>query len=127
LLLLGDVSFAHDIGGLAAARLVHSPFVVLILDNDGGRIFEQLPAARLFGEALEHAELWLTPTGLDFQHAGPLFGIPFMKPATLPELEADLRRALATPGPTLLHARVPPHAARDTYRAVASELELTEP
>jgi 2-succinyl-5-enolpyruvyl-6-hydroxy-3-cyclohexene-1-carboxylate synthase len=83
LLLLGDVSFAHDLGGLAAARLVKSPFVVLILDNDGGRIFEQLPAARLFGDALEHAELWLTPPGLDFRHAGPLFGMPFGAPASL--------------------------------------------
>lgn len=127
LLLLGDVSFAHDLGGLAAARLVQSPFVVMILDNDGGRIFEQLPAARLFGEDLEHAALWLTPTGLDFQHAGPLFGIPFMKPANLPELEVALRHALVTPGPTLLHARVPPHGARDIYRAIANDLELTAP
>lgn len=127
LLLLGDVSFAHDLGGLAAARLVKSPFVVLILDNDGGRIFEQLPAARLFGDAGEHAELWLTPPGLDVRHAGPLFGLPFVAPTSTPELEAALRHALATPGPSLIHARVPPHGARDIYRSIAAELETPAP
>jgi 2-succinyl-5-enolpyruvyl-6-hydroxy-3-cyclohexene-1-carboxylate synthase len=123
LLLLGDVSFAHDLGGLAAARLVKSPLVVMILDNDGGRIFEQLPAARLFGDAEEHAELWLTPPGIDFRHAGPLFGMPFSAPRSVSELEVALRHGLATPSPSLVHARVPPHAARDCYRAIAAELE----
>jgi 2-succinyl-5-enolpyruvyl-6-hydroxy-3-cyclohexene-1-carboxylate synthase len=127
LLLLGDVSFAHDLGGLAAARSLKSPFVVMIVDNDGGRIFEQLPAARLFGEAEEHAELWLTPPGLDFRHAGPLFGMPFSAPASLPELEAALRHGLATPGPSLVHARVPPHGARDLFRAIAAELDTAAP
>jgi 2-succinyl-5-enolpyruvyl-6-hydroxy-3-cyclohexene-1-carboxylate synthase len=127
LLLLGDVSFAHDLGGLAAARCVKSPFVVMILDNDGGRIFEQLPAARLFGEAEEHAELWLSPPGIDFRHAGPLFGMPFSAPTSVSELEIVLRHGLATPGPSLVHARVPPHAARDSYRAIAAELGALAP
>jgi 2-succinyl-5-enolpyruvyl-6-hydroxy-3-cyclohexene-1-carboxylate synthase len=127
LLLLGDVSFAHDLGGLAAARLVKTPLVVMILDNDGGRIFEQLPAARLFRDAEEHAELWLTPPGLDFRHAGSLFGMPFAAPTSVSELEVALRHGLATAGPSLVHARVPAHGARDSYRAIASELELMTP
>jgi 2-succinyl-5-enolpyruvyl-6-hydroxy-3-cyclohexene-1-carboxylate synthase len=49
LLLLGDVSLVHDLGGLAVARVLHTPLVLAVLDNDGGRIFDQLPVRDLYG------------------------------------------------------------------------------
>jgi 2-succinyl-5-enolpyruvyl-6-hydroxy-3-cyclohexene-1-carboxylate synthase len=122
-LLLGDVSLAHDLGGLAAARLVKTPFVIVVLDNDGGRIFEALPVARLFPEQPERAALWLTPPGLDLSHAAATFGLPYVAPASAAELRAAVEAALDRPGPTLVHARVQPTSARDTARAVFAELE----
>jgi 2-succinyl-5-enolpyruvyl-6-hydroxy-3-cyclohexene-1-carboxylate synthase len=46
LLILGDVSFAHDLGGLLAARAAHAPLAILVIDNRGGQIFAGLPVAR---------------------------------------------------------------------------------
>jgi 2-succinyl-5-enolpyruvyl-6-hydroxy-3-cyclohexene-1-carboxylate synthase len=64
--LCGDRSFLHDLGGLLAARRHGLRAVFLVLDNDGGGIFEHLPIAA-FPERLE--ELFVTPHGLDL---GPL-------------------------------------------------------
>lgn len=123
LLVLGDVSVAHDLGGLAAARLVKSPFVVLVIDNGGGRIFDHLPVARLYGEQSERAELWLTPPQLALEHAGPLFGIPYGAPRGLDELRAALHRAWDHPGATLLHVRVAQESARSTLQRLKLELD----
>ncbi len=127
LLLLGDVSLAHDIGGLAAARLVGSPFAVVVIDNDGGRIFETLPVARLWDGAPERSELWLTPPKLAFEHAAALFGLPYAAPKTARELAAALSEALARDGATLVQVRVPAHSARDAIAAVIAEIDRSVP
>jgi 2-succinyl-5-enolpyruvyl-6-hydroxy-3-cyclohexene-1-carboxylate synthase len=60
---LGDLAFLHDVGGLrAAAGLDNLDFVVI--DNDGGAIFDFLPqAAELEPDTFER--LFTTPHGLD--------------------------------------------------------------
>jgi 2-succinyl-5-enolpyruvyl-6-hydroxy-3-cyclohexene-1-carboxylate synthase len=63
-LLLGDVSAAHDIGGLAAAAAATTPLAIVVVDNQGGRIFEHLPIATATDpHTLER--LWLTPPAFD--------------------------------------------------------------
>jgi 2-succinyl-5-enolpyruvyl-6-hydroxy-3-cyclohexene-1-carboxylate synthase len=122
-LLLGDVSLAHDLGGLAAARLVKTPLAVVVVDNEGGRIFEALPVARLFPEKPAHAALWLTPPALDLAHAAAAFGLPYVAPATVAELRTAGESAHAQPGPTHVHARGTPTSARETTRPRRAELE----
>jgi 2-succinyl-5-enolpyruvyl-6-hydroxy-3-cyclohexene-1-carboxylate synthase len=60
---LGDLAFLHDVGGLrAAVGLDNLDFVVI--DNDGGAIFDFLPqAAQLDAEVFQ--KLFTTPHGLD--------------------------------------------------------------
>ncbi|HTQ05840.1 MAG TPA: 2-succinyl-5-enolpyruvyl-6-hydroxy-3-cyclohexene-1-carboxylic-acid synthase [Polyangiaceae bacterium] len=127
LLLLGDVSFLHDLGGLAAARLVSSPLALVVIDNDGGRIFETLPVEKLWRGAPERAELWLTPPKVAFEHAAALFDVPYAAPRSAGELSDALKSALARPGATLVHVRVPEHGARDAIAAVGAELERSVP
>jgi 2-succinyl-5-enolpyruvyl-6-hydroxy-3-cyclohexene-1-carboxylate synthase len=125
LLLLGDVSFAHDLGAAALLRGVKSPLAVVIVDNGGGRIFEQLPVARLFdGDAPGSFErLFLTPPELALEHAGPLFGVRYAAPRDASALEREVRAALATPGATLIHVSVAGHSARDTKERVERAIE----
>ncbi len=124
LVLVGDVSFAHDLGGLAAARQVTTPLAILVLDNDGGRIFDELPVAALYEATPSLRPLWLTPPTLSIPHAAGLFGLPPSEPHTLAELRSAVRLALERPSATLIHARVGPTSAREVRRAAARELEL---
>jgi 2-succinyl-5-enolpyruvyl-6-hydroxy-3-cyclohexene-1-carboxylate synthase len=117
-LLVGDVSFAHDLGGLAAARKVDVPLVIVVLDNDGGRIFEGLPVARLFDERPESSELWLTPPRLELEHAARSFGLPYACPAGPAELGQNLGEALERPGPSIVHVRLAPHGTREASVAI---------
>jgi len=63
-LVLGDVSFVHDLGGLLAAREARAPLTIVVIDNGGGQIFAGLPVADAgLGAAFDRH--WLTPPGVD--------------------------------------------------------------
>lgn len=64
-LVVGDLTFFHDLNGLMAAKLYNLNMKVIVINNNGGGIFSFLPQAnhrknfeRLFG----------TPLDLDFKH-----------------------------------------------------------
>ncbi|HEV2473801.1 MAG TPA: 2-succinyl-5-enolpyruvyl-6-hydroxy-3-cyclohexene-1-carboxylic-acid synthase, partial [Chthonomonadales bacterium] len=63
-LVIGDLSFFHDLNGLLAARLHRLNLTIVLVNNDGGGIFSFLPQAA-YPEHFE--QLFGTPTGLDFR------------------------------------------------------------
>jgi 2-succinyl-5-enolpyruvyl-6-hydroxy-3-cyclohexene-1-carboxylate synthase len=67
--LLGDLSFLHDVGALQLAARHSVPLLIVVIDNDGGGIFQSLPCAEL-GETFERC--FVTPHGLDLLHAAKL-------------------------------------------------------
>ena len=116
-LLTGDVALAHDVGGLLAARRLGLGLglTVVLLDNDGGGIFNFLPVAREGADFEEHVA---TPHGLDFAHAAALYGCAF-EDATSPEaLRAALDRALEAPATTILRVRTEREANRALHEEV---------
>lgn len=125
-LLVGDVSFLHDVGGLAAARHARAPLVVVVLHNGGGRIFEQLPlgAREDLRGAMPH---FVTPHGAHLVHAAHLYGHQHVRVENVDALRGALRQALEGTGCTVVEAMVPPHGAmteRERVRAaLASALE----
>jgi 2-succinyl-5-enolpyruvyl-6-hydroxy-3-cyclohexene-1-carboxylate synthase len=122
LLLLGDVSLLHDLGGLALARLVKTPLVFAVIDNEGGRIFDQLPVRELYGGDTALAQFWHTPPGLDLAHAARLHGIAYSAPASLAALATVTAEALQRPAATLLQVRVAPDSAREMRERVLERL-----
>ncbi|MEK3887683.1 2-succinyl-5-enolpyruvyl-6-hydroxy-3-cyclohexene-1-carboxylic-acid synthase [Bacillus sp. FSL K6-3431] len=69
-LVIGDLSFFHDMNGLLAAKLYKLNINIILLNNDGGGIFSYLPQA---GEPKHFDVLFGTPTGLNFEHAVKLY------------------------------------------------------
>ncbi|WP_437615111.1 2-succinyl-5-enolpyruvyl-6-hydroxy-3-cyclohexene-1-carboxylic-acid synthase [Sorangium sp. So ce834] len=129
-LLLGDLSLLHDLTGLLlAARAAGdggAPLVVVVVQNDGGRIFEHLPVARRGAALLDRC--FTMPQHLDFAPAAAMFGLAYERAGTASGLAAALAAAHQRPGATLIEAVVPPHdgAARvarlwsDVRREVAA-------
>ena len=109
-------------GGLAALDSLRSPFVVAVIDNDGGRIFDQLPVQRLYADEPEAAKLWLTPPGRDLSHAAALFGMSYAAPTTAEAVTRATRAGLGSRQPTLLHLRVGPHSAARMRQQVLAAL-----
>jgi len=70
-LVIGDLSFFHDLNGLLAARLHQLNLVIVLINNDGGGIFSFLPQAA-YPDHFE--QLWGTPTGLQFQPVIEMYG-----------------------------------------------------
>ena len=106
-LLIGDVSFLHSLSGLAALRHLGAPFAVVVVNNGGGRIFEQLPIARQAEELGISLESWTTPHDHDLENAARLYQVPFRRVAVPTELRTALAEALAGDRPRVIEARVP--------------------
>ncbi|WP_053360373.1 2-succinyl-5-enolpyruvyl-6-hydroxy-3-cyclohexene-1-carboxylic-acid synthase [Bacillus sp. FJAT-27251] len=70
-LVLGDLTFFHDLNGLIAAKLYKLNITIFLVNNNGGGIFSFLPQA----EHPKHFErLFGTPLDLDFSHAIQMYG-----------------------------------------------------
>ena len=125
-LLIGDVALAHDVGGLLAARRLGLALTIVLLDNDGGGIFEFLPIAAARDVFEEHVA---TPHGLDFAHAAALYGCAYADVVDRAGLRDALGAALAGDGTTIIRvasdraANVALHRAASD--AVAAALRVT--
>lgn len=112
LVLLGDVSAQHDIGGLAALQQVTGPLVVLVINNAGGRIFEQLPVASSPSVQCDFERLFVAPQRIDFAAAAQAFGLPHRRVHDLAALRRALADGLRDTQPLLLECCVPPEDGR---------------
>ncbi len=88
-LLIGDVAVLHDLSGWLIAKRHGLSLTVVVVNNDGGGIFQFLPVA----DRTPHFEaLFGTPHGVDLSHLAALAGATLHRPATV---DAYLK-ALAT-------------------------------
>jgi 2-succinyl-5-enolpyruvyl-6-hydroxy-3-cyclohexene-1-carboxylate synthase len=102
-LLIGDVALAHDVGGLLAAKRHSLALTIVLLNNDGGGIFEFLPVS---GEGDAYVEHVATPLCLDFAHAAALYDCAFTRPTSIADFRAALAAALETrDGTTIIEVR----------------------
>ncbi|HET6613806.1 MAG TPA: 2-succinyl-5-enolpyruvyl-6-hydroxy-3-cyclohexene-1-carboxylic-acid synthase [Kofleriaceae bacterium] len=124
-LLVGDVSFAHDCGGLLCARGVRAPLAVVVIDNGGGRIFDELPVARS-GLEPDLARHWLTPPNIDLISLAQSVGARTQTARSPSEVAACVARALAEPGLCVIRAVVVPASARELRAAIARILETEQ-
>jgi len=107
-LLLGDVALLHDAGGLAAAAAVRGPLAIVVVHNDGGRIFERLPLGRDEAVAAARERLFVAPHGRAFDGLAATWGLAYVRVDTAPELRQALAQALAADRAMLIEARVTP-------------------
>ena len=97
-LLIGDIAFLHDLGGLNVAQDESLPNLkIVIIDNDGGGIFSQLEqGADTYQEHYER--IFGTPHGKDLWVIAESLGIPATRVTTVAELSKALTMNEHMPG-----------------------------
>lgn len=94
-LVIGDLSFFHDLNGLLLAKKYRLDLTVILINNDGGGIFSFLPQAGL----PRHFDLLFgTPHGLDFRHAAALFDAEYSQVTTWTGFRHSVQTGLAQGG-----------------------------
>src|SRR5262249_25623271 len=119
LAIVGDVSFLHDVGALAMLRSVATPLVVLVIDNDGGRIFEALPIPRQRPSAAP-LPLVTTPHGIDLGAVARAFGVACVESRDASETQRAVAAAIASPRATIVRALVEPRDAITAFDALTA-------
>ncbi len=120
LLLCGDLAFLHDLPALAAVRSSRSDptqsvgGAIVVLNNDGGGIFDFLPVARVPGY-----ERWVrTPHGTDLRAAAEQFGLAYSLVSSDAELRAALDLAASAPGLRVIECAVADGKVVERHRAL---------
>lgn len=94
-LVLGDLTFFHDLNGLIAAKQYRININIILINNNGGGIFSFLPQAsypknfeRLFG----------TPLDLQFEHVVKMYGGHYELITDWDHFNAAMERSVEIPG-----------------------------
>ncbi|PEK01873.1 2-succinyl-5-enolpyruvyl-6-hydroxy-3-cyclohexene-1-carboxylic-acid synthase [Bacillus wiedmannii] len=94
-LVIGDLSFYHDLNGLLAAKLHELNITIVVVNNDGGGIFSFLPQY----EKKEHFEsLFGTPIGLDYEHVVKMYGGSFSRVNGWEQFREEVQKGTTTEG-----------------------------
>jgi len=101
-LVIGDLSFYHDLNGLLAAKRYPIDATIILLNNDGGGIFSFLPQA---ANPDHFEELFGTPTGLDFKPIVEAYGCGFERVTTWREFRDAVGTSIASPGVQVVELR----------------------
>jgi 2-succinyl-5-enolpyruvyl-6-hydroxy-3-cyclohexene-1-carboxylate synthase len=135
-LLIGDVALAYDIGGLLAATRLDLKLTIVLLNNEGGGIFDFLPVSGAtiarkqeprsdddprpgFVETQDvYTRHIATPTGLDFAKAASLYGLGHETVADIASFRAALERALAAPGSAIVEVCTERDANVELHRLI---------
>lgn len=117
LAIVGDVTFAHDIGSLQVAQHAKTPLCVVILANGGGRIFEQLPAFAVVDRPTFN-EFFVTSPAFDIRQICAGFNVRAERVSPGPELSSIVAQALCTPGLTVIDVPCSAHGAAEFLRTV---------
>lgn len=88
-LLIGDLSFLHDVNGLIVSRFHETDLTIVILNNDGGGIFSYLPQSTVPNH---FEELFGTPTGLSFEHIAAMYDAQYAALHSVEEFQAELMK-----------------------------------
>jgi 2-succinyl-5-enolpyruvyl-6-hydroxy-3-cyclohexene-1-carboxylate synthase len=97
LLLSGDLALLHDANGWLWRPQLRGRLTVLVIDNGGGGIFEQLPIRTERSDLVDFERLFAMPQPVDPLALAQAHGVPARCVASAASLASDLSWALAQP------------------------------
>lgn len=123
-LVCGDLALQHDSNGWLWRSQLRGQLLVVLIDNGGGGIFEQLPIRPADPDALDFERLFAMPQRVDARALAAAHGVPSREVRGREALEEALRWGLAQPLALLrvVSDRGADAALRRQLRTMASEL-----
>jgi len=116
-LLTGDLAFAHDLGGLLAARRHGLHVTVVVFNNDGGGIFSYLPIAE-YADEVDFEANFRTPLGIDLEPLAAAFGARFTRTTSWEHFRAALKESADAAGTCVIEVPI------DRDRSVSHHREI---
>ncbi len=102
LLLIGDVSFFHDLSGLLG-KSDTTQLTIVVVNNAGGGIFSFLPIADKGIQ--DFSTYWTTNPGVELQKTAALFGIPYHLVNDQLELKTQIKKCHSVSGISLIEIK----------------------
>ena len=125
LLVTGDLALLHDSNGWLHGQSDGPPLVVLLIDNGGGGIFQQLPIEQASPKRFD--ALFAMPQRVNPIALAAAHGVPGRSIAVIDDLPEALSWALAQQGPVLLRVCTDRHADAAFRRKLRSAAQNVEP
>lgn len=102
-LLLGDMSFLHDLNSLALLKQTQSPVLLVVLNNAGCGIFSHLPIG---AHKTVCDPVFTLSHDLNFEQIASGFSLPFHRVTRMDDFESSYRHACLSGQSLLLECRV---------------------
>ena len=118
LLLIGDLSFYHDMNGLLTGKHYPMDLTILVVNNGGGGIFSFLPTL----EIETFHEFWETRHGLNIQKIAELFECNFISVNNIPDLKTALNNSSCQKGISIIDAEMDIEKNVSFHRIIESEI-----
>lgn len=99
---LGDLAYYHDMNGLLALSRCGIDATIVVINNDGGGIFHQLPIADFDPPFTDHFK---TPHGLDFSPTAELYDFTFTRVDAIEEFESVYTASLTEQSTTVIEVQ----------------------
>lgn len=119
-LVIGDLSFYHDLNGLLVGKQYGLDLTVVLVNNNGGGIFSFLPQS----QHPKHFEvLFGTPLDIDFSHAIKMYGGSYQLVEGKEDLQEVLSNSYRTPGLTVIEVKTDRQENVHWHRALWKNIE----
>lgn len=117
LAVVGDLSALYDLNSLALLRQCPAPFVLLVVNNNGGQIFSLLPTP-----VNQRERFYCMPQNVDFSHGAAMFGLNYQAPQSWQALTEVMDNAWRTPGATVVELKVEETAGTRTLQQLLAQV-----
>ena len=111
-MLTGDLSFFHDMNGLAIGKTHGMNLTIILHNNDGGGIFQYLPQKGT--DDFEY--LFNTPQGIDYSGLATMYGLDYVKVTTNAELEQAMQQYIGAEGIHLIEVPTSKEGSRELHK-----------
>ena len=108
----GDLSFFHDLNGLAIGKTQGMNLTIILHNNDGGGIFQYLPQ-----KGTDNFDyLFNTPQGIDYSGLATMYALDYVKVTTNAELERAMQQYIGAEGIHLIEVPTSKEGSRELHK-----------